>query len=221
VRGQLTRGLFGLATSFMGMVAIHYMPLADMTALLFTSPLLLTAMAPYFLGEQVGWRRWTAILVGFSGVLLMIRPHGNGLLWPVFLVLGATVLIALRDILTRRLSQTDSSDSIIVCTTAFVGLGTLVTVVFGWHLPDLRGFAILLLMGTLQGVGQYFLVTAFILGEAVVVAPFRYFTLLWSTLYGYLLFGDLPGLSTLAGAAIVIGSGLYIFYREARRSGRI
>ncbi|MDA0663347.1 MAG: DMT family transporter [Proteobacteria bacterium] len=220
-RGQLARGFFGLVTSFMVMVAIRHMPLADLTAVMFASPLVLTALAPYFLGEQVGWRRWTAVLVGFGGVLLMIRPHGEGLLWPPLLVLGATVLIAFRDILTRHLSRTDTTNAIMVCTTGFVGLGALSTIVLGWHMPDLEGFGMLALMGVLQGVGQYFLVSAFIHGEAVVVAPFRYFTLLWATLYGYLMFGDLPGMETLAGAAVVTASGLYIFYREARRSGRI
>jgi drug/metabolite transporter (DMT)-like permease len=220
-RGQFARGMFGLVTSFMVVVAIRHMPLADITAVMFASPLIVTAMAPYFLGEQVGWRRWTAVLVGFCGVLLMIQPHGGGLLWPVFLVLGATILIAFRDIVTRQLSRTDSSNSIMVCTTAVVGLGSLTTIVLGWRVPDLQGLGLLALMGILQGVGQYFLVSAFVLGEAVVVAPFRYFTLLWATLYGYLMFGDIPGGQTLAGAAVVTASGLYVFFREARRSGKI
>ncbi|NKB56996.1 MAG: EamA family transporter [Alphaproteobacteria bacterium] len=214
--GQIARGLFAVVTSFMFMVAIKHMPLADITAVMFASPIILTALAPYFLGEQVGWRRWTAVAVGFGGTLMMIRPGGDTLLWPSLLALGATFLICFRDIATRRLSKTDNANSIMICTTACVMLGGLSSALFGWRTPDLEALGLFMLTGILQGTGQYFLVSAFLYGEAVVVAPFRYFTLIWATLYGYLMFGDIPGLNTLLGAAIVIGSGLFIFYREAK-----
>jgi drug/metabolite transporter (DMT)-like permease len=216
-KAQAARGLFAVITSFMFMIAIKHMPLADITAVMFASPIFLTALAPYFLSEQVGWRRWTAVAVGFCGTLLMIRPGGDAILWPSLLALGATVLLCFRDIATRRLSRTDDANSIMVCTTACVMLGGLSSIVFGWRWPDLPEFGLLMLTGTLQGMGQYFLVAAFLFGEAVVVAPFRYFSLIWATLYGFLLFGDVPTLNTLLGATIVIGSGLFIFYREARR----
>ena len=97
-------------------------------------------------------------------------------------------------------------------------LGGFGSLFFAWRAPDLEGLALFALTGVLQGIGQYFLVVAFLFGEAVVVAPFRYFALIWATLYGYLMFGDIPGLDTLSGAAIVVGSGLFIFYRESRKS---
>jgi len=213
---QLARGGCALGASFLFIVAIRHMPLADITAMLFAVPLILTALAPYCLGELVGWRRWTAVIVGFVGVLAMIRPSGEALLWPALLTLIAMVLLAFRDIATRIASRTDSTNAIIVCTTACVALGGLVTALFGWRMPDPAGFALLMATGILQGVGHYFLVSAFVHGEAVVVAPFRYFALIWATLYGFLMFGDIPGWHTAAGAAVVIGSGLYIFYRETR-----
>jgi drug/metabolite transporter (DMT)-like permease len=216
-KAQAARGMFAVVTSFMFMVAIKHMPLADITAVMFASPIFLTALAPYFLGEQVGWRRWTAVAVGFGGVLLMIRPSGEALLWPSLLALAATLLICFRDIATRRLSRTDDANSIMLCTTACVMLGGLSSALFGWRTPDNEGIALFMLTGTLQGAGQYFLVAAFLYGEAVVVAPFRYFALVWATIYGFLMFGDVPGLNTLLGAAVVIGSGLFIFYREARQ----
>ncbi len=216
-KAQLARGLVAVVTSFMFILAIRHMPLADITAVMFASPIFLTALAPYFLGEKVGWRRWTAVAVGFCGTLLMIRPGGDALLWPSLLALGATVLLCFRDIATRHLSRTDDANSIMLCTTACVMLGGLSSAILGWRTLNLEALGLFMLTGILQGTGQYFLVAAFIFGEAVVVAPFRYFALIWATLYGYLLFGDVPGSDTLIGAAVVIGSGLFIFYREAGR----
>ncbi len=217
-RGQLMRGLFAVITSFLFMTAIKHMPLADITAIMFATPIIMTALAPYFLGEEVGWRRWTAVIIGFSGILLMIRPSGEALFWPALLALAATFFNSFRDLATRHLSRTEDANGIMICTTACVMLGGFGSLFFAWRAPDLEGLALFALTGVLQGIGQYFLVVAFLFGEAVVVAPFRYFALIWATLYGYLMFGDIPGLDTLSGAAIVVGSGLFIFYREARKS---
>ena len=217
-RGQLLRGQFAVITSFLFMIAIKHMPLADITAIMFATPIIMTALAPYFLGEQVGWRRWTAVIIGFSGILLMIRPSGEALFWPALLALAATFFNSFRDLATRHLSRTEDANGIMICTTACVMLGGFGSLFFAWRAPDLEGLALFALTGVLQGIGQYFLVVAFLFGQAVVVAPFRYFALIWATLYGYLMFGDIPGLDTLSGAAIVVGSGLFIFYREARKS---
>ena len=217
-RGQLMRGLFAVITSFLFMIAIKHMPLADITAIMFATPIIMTALAPYFLGEEVGWRRWTAVIIGFSGILLMIRPSGEALFWPALLALAATFFNSFRDLATRHLSRTEDANGIMICTTACVMLGGFGSLFFAWRAPDLEGLALFALTGVLQGIGQYFLVVAFLFGEAVVVAPFRYFALIWATLYGYLMFGDIPGLDTLSGAAIVVGSGLFIFYREARKN---
>lgn len=217
-RGQLMRGLFAVITSFLFMIAIKHMPLADITAIMFATPIIMTALAPYFLGEEVGWRRWTAVIIGFSGILLMIRPSGEALFWPALLALAATFFNSFRDLATRHLSRTEDANGIMICTTACVMLGGFGSLFFAWRAPDLEGLALFALTGVLQGIGQYFLVVAFLFGEAVVVAPFRYFALIWATLYGYLMFGDIPGLDTLSGATIVVGSGLFIFYREARKS---
>lgn len=230
IRGQLARGTLVVCTSFIFMTAITFMPLADVIAILFVSPLVLTALAPFFLGEHVGWRRWTAVAIGFSGTLLMIRPSGDTPLWPALLVLLMTLFIAFRDILTRQLSKTDSANATMVWSTACVSVGGLSTYFLGshggtiiepWVMLDWRGIGLLAMTGTLQGVAQYFLITAFIFGEAVVIVPFRYFSLIWATIYGYLFFGDIPRPLTLLGAAIVIGSGLFILYREAKLSGRL
>ena len=147
----------------------------------------------------------------------MIQPSGgNTMLWPSLLAVMAVmavIMVAFRDIATRWLSKTDTTNSIMVCTTGCVMFSGLSTIVLGWR----QGFALFALTGILQGVGHYFLVSAFIYGKAVVVAPFRDFAMLWASVYGYLMFGDIPGIMTITGAFIVIASGLFIFYRETRR----
>jgi len=215
--GLLARGLSALVTSFLFIIAIRHMPLADITVIMFASPLFLTALAPRFLGEQVGWRRWTAVIVGFLGVMVMIRPGGGIILLPALLAILATLVHAGRDIITRHLAKTETTNGIMFVSTLCISIGGLATLPFGWRMPDAGGLGLLLFTGVLQGIGQYFMVSAFRYGEAVVIAPFRYFALIWATLYGFLMFGDVPGVNTLAGAGIVIASGLFILYREARR----
>jgi len=227
-RNQIARGACVVITTFMFLAATRRLPLADTIAILFASPIFVTAMAPFALGEQVGWRRWAAVLVGFGGVLLMIRPGSNPLVWSALLALGSTFFLSVRDIITRSMSGSESTSAIMAVSTGFILLSGLASlplswlfpVIGEWRWPTSREFGLLALTGILQGVGQYFMVTAFLLAEAVVVVPFRYFSLIFAVLFGYLIFGDVPGLTMLAGAAIVVGSGLYIFQREARAAQR-
>jgi drug/metabolite transporter (DMT)-like permease len=219
-RLQWARGALLAATSYIFVVNLKYLPLADLTALMFISPLVLTAMAPYFLGERVGWRRWTAVGIGFAGSLLIIRPSGEVELWPLLLACTMPLTMSIRDIITRKLSVTDSATGMMVISTFCVMAGGLASLPFGWTMPTWEGFGLFAMTGTLQGVAQFLLVYAFIYGEAVVVAPFRYFLLLWATLYGWLFFDALPRLDTVIGASIVCAAGLFIFYREVRHGRR-
>lgn len=216
-RRQLVRGGIFVVNSFIFVTVLKHLPLADLMALLFLSPILVTLMAPYFLGEQVGWRRYAAVGVGFGGTLLIVNPAGElAVIWPMLLALVVPVLGSYRDIVTRQLSRTDTPDSMMVVTTSCLLVASTLTLPFAWVTPDVVGLLLLVGTGLMLGVGMYFQVYAFVLGEAAVVAPFRYFILLWATIYGYILFDDVPGERTLLGAAIIIGSGLYIFFREAR-----
>jgi drug/metabolite transporter (DMT)-like permease len=219
-RRQFARGSILAGSSYLFVIALKHVPLADLTAIMFLSPLVLTAMAPYFLGEHVGWRRWTAVAIGFFGTLFILRPSGEIPLWPLLLAATMPFTMSIRDIITRRLSRTDSASGMMICATGCVLVAGAASLPFAWTTPSLEGLALFALTGCLQGVAQYFLVYAFIYGEAVVVAPFRYFLLIWATLYGYLFFGAVPRMETLLGAAIVVGSGLYVFYREARLKAR-
>jgi len=216
-RRQLIRGAIFVTNSFIFVTVLKYLALADLIALLFVSPILVTVLAPYLLGEQVGWRRYTAVGVGFCGMLLIVNPAGEfERLWPMLLALVVPTLGSYRDIITRQLSRTDTPDATMVVTTSCLLVASTLSLPFGWVTPDATGLGLLAAAGLLLGVGMYLQVHAFMLGEAAVVAPFRYFILLWATFYGFVLFGDIPSGQTLLGAAIIVGSGLYIFFREAR-----
>ena len=155
--------------------------------------------------------------LGFSGTLLIVNPAGElAVIWPMLLALVVPVLGSYRDIVTRQLARTDTPDSMMVVTTSCLLVASTLTLPFAWVTPDALGLLMLVGTGLMLGVGMYFQVYAFVLGEAAVVAPFRYFILLWATIYGFILFGDVPGERTLLGAAIIIASGLYIFFREVR-----
>lgn len=215
-RRQAIRGGMLAGTSYMFVIALKHVPLADLTAMMFLSPMVLTALAPRFLGEHVGWRRWTAVGIGFCGALLIVRPSGEVPLWPMLLAATMPFTMSVRDIITRQLSRTDSATGMMIFSTVCVMGGGAVSLPFAWVTPTWEAFGLFALTGTLQGFAQFFLVYAFILGEAVVVAPFRYFLLLWATLYGWLFFDALPRLETILGASIVVAAGLYILYREMK-----
>lgn len=219
-RRQTARGVNIAITGVCFMVALKQVPLANMTAMIFLAPLILTALAPYYLGESVGWRRWTAVAVGFSGVLLIINPSGDGPLWPLMLAACVPFLTSMRDILTRKLGKTDSAEAMVLISTCFSLAAGAIMLSLGWVTPDWEGMALFALTGGLQGVAQFLTVYAFIYGEAVVVTPFRYFMLIWATLYGYLFFAHIPPFETFLGAVIVSASGLYIFFRETRLKSR-
>jgi drug/metabolite transporter (DMT)-like permease len=219
-KGQILRGCCVLFTTIGFVTAIKVMPLADVIAIFFISPIFGTAMAPFLLAESVGWRRWAAVLVGFAGVLFMIQPGSNPLVWIAVFALAAAFTNSLRDIFTRRLSTTETNNSIMFCSTAFVLFGGMVTLPFDWKTPDLYGIGLLALTGILQGVGQYFLVIAFRYGEVAVLGPFRYFNLVWAVIYGFLFFGDVPQQNMIIGASVVIGSGLFILWRETQLKRR-
>ena len=221
VKGQAWRGLCVIAGSFLFVTGLRYLPLADAVAIAFTGPLFVTAMAPYALGEKVGWRRRGAVLAGFLGVLIMARPGGEALQWAVLLPLGAALCGGVRDLITRRIARSETTVAMLSVTTGVVMLAGLATAPFGWaplRGPDLWVFAA---SGVVVAGAHYLMIEAFRHAEAALVAPFKYTTMIWAVLFGYLFFGDLPDAWTLAGAAVVVLAGLYILHRETRgRRGR-
>ena len=215
--GQLLRAMTLVASMFLFITSLRYLPLADAVALTFAGPLIVTAVAPWALGERVGWRRRCAVAAGFAGVLIMLAPGQDGLRWAVFLPLGTAVFEAMRDIVTRRLVVTESSLSLTACSTGFVTLCALATAGHGWQPMNAGDAGLLALAGCCMGAALFLMTEAFRYAEATLVAPFRYSSVLWAMIVGLTVFGDWPSPNMLAGAGLVVGSGLYILHREARR----
>jgi len=216
--GQAARAALTVVSTFLFVTGLALLPLADAVAVVMAGPLFITALAPALLGERVGWRRWSAVIVGLTGVLIMIRPTGEAVRLAALLPLAAAFTGALRDLLTRRLSLTEGSTAILLVTTAAVTLSGLATWPFSdWAPMGWRDVALLALSGCLLGAAHFLLIEAFRLAEAGLVAPFKFTNMLWAVLFGFIIWGELPDRWVLAGALLVVASGLYILRREAVR----
>ena len=215
---QLTRSLLLLACTVGFFVAISYMPLADAAAIGFVSPLAVTALSVPLLGEPVGPRRWTAVAIGFIGALIIVRPGFGMIHWAAFVVLGVAFFYALYQITTRMLAATDDPLTTLFYS-ALVGAALLTLAVpFVWETPtEPLEIALMLAVGCIGGFGHYLLIRAHGLTPVAVLAPLTYTSLLWNTLYGYIVFDDLPDRWTVIGASILIATGLYVLYREGVR----
>ncbi len=207
----------GTTTCFL--TALFNMPLANATAILQSTPLALTLVAAVFLREPVGWRRWTAVLIGFSGVMLIVRPGAEGFNSAAYWALGAVGFIIIRDLATKRLSPATPSLSITLMTAiAITCLGAVVSCFQEWEPVTNTTLIILALSACFLFVGYLFSVMTMRVGDMAFVSPFRYTILIWALILGAVVFGEVPGPLTLLGAAIVAGTGLYTFYRERLRS---
>jgi drug/metabolite transporter (DMT)-like permease len=216
--GHIARALLGTTTVACFFYAFGHMALADAVAIGFAAPLFSTILSVLVLREAVGLHRWSAVVFGFLGVLIMLRP-GAGTLQPAALVaLAGTVTYSGTTIVIRQLGRTEPA-----LATVFYFMATSMAVgalflPLNWHAPDLLGWAMLAGLGTIGAAGQFAITQALRIGPIAVVAPFDYTALLWATLFGFVIWHDVPDAPMLLGAAIVIGSGLYILYRETRRS---
>ncbi|ADZ71235.1 DMT family transporter [Polymorphum gilvum] len=200
--------------------ALIRMPIANVTAILQVLPLAVTAVAAILFGAPVGWRRWTAIAVGFAGVLLIIRPGLEGFDAWSLLALASLAFIVLRDMSTQRMpSEIQTFGVTLVACVGVSLLGGGLVLIEGWQ--PMTGKAFLLLCGaaTFLLIGYITLIFAMRLGDVAVVAPFRYSIILWAMLMGFVVWGDIPDVLTLAGTAIVVATGIYTFFRERRLAG--
>lgn len=211
-------GLFGMIGSF---YAYNHLPLATVTALGFTMPLFLTALSIPLLGETVGWRRLSAVAIGFIGVLILLGPglsSGGALHWPaVAATLGGSVTWALAMITIRRMGAQGESGASIVLWFAIGGaLVGLVASLPVWVWPRGVEWLLLAAVGLVSALAQLFMTAAYRSGEATLIAPFEYSGILWTSLLGLLLWGEALQPWTMVGVAVLVASGLYIWHRETR-----
>ena len=212
---QVGRSALLLFSTGLNLFALRWLQLDEALSIIFSTPFLVALLCVPLLGEHVGWRRWTSIIVGFIGVLVVARPGLGGLHPAALLSFGGAVCYAFYVISTRLLSRTDSNETTQFYTNLVGALATMAVIPFIWTRPDsLLTDGLMVLIGALGGGGHYLLIRAHRLAPASALAPFIYTQMVWTTALGFLVFGDLPHRWTIAGGAIVIGSGLYLLHRE-------
>jgi drug/metabolite transporter (DMT)-like permease len=215
---QLFRSLLLLMSTICNFFALRYLQLDETVALQFSAPFFVAALSGPILGEWVRWRRWTAICVGFIGVLVVTRPGAGGIHWAASLSLIATASYAIFAIITRILARTDSNETTLFYSNLVGAVVMLPVVWFVWVTPtDPLVIALMVVAGAIGSFGHYLLIAGHRLAPASVLAPFIYTELIWMILLGYAVFGDTPNRWTIAGAAIVVASGLYLLHRERVR----
>jgi len=215
----LLRVTFEICAAITYLTALGQIPLGNASSILQSLPLAVTLGAAVILREPVGWRRWSAIVVGFLGVMLIIRPGPEGFTLASLYVVGSVFSAAGRDLATKQVPAGIPSLMITLVTSAansVVG-AILVVPLGGWQPMSLTSFSHLALAAILIFVGYQAIVMAMRIGEISFIAPFRYTSLLWAVCLGMVFFGETPDIWLFCGAAIVIGSGLYTFYRENKR----
>ena len=207
---RVTLSTLEVAAFFLASV---YLPLADVITYYLACPIFVTALSAIVLRERVGWRRWSAILVGFCGVLIALRPSSQTVSWPALIALGGSTSFAVLMLITRSLRATSD---IVLASSQFIGtflFGALLSP-FGWVTPSLGSLGLFAVAGCISVAALLCVNRSLKLAPASVVVPYQYSMIVWAVMFGIVVFGDLPSMATIAGAAIIIGAGLYIFLRE-------
>jgi drug/metabolite transporter (DMT)-like permease len=215
---QIGRSVLLLGSTLGNFLALRYLQLDEAIAIIFSTPFFVAALSGPMLGEWVRWRRWTAIAVGFVGVLVIARPGSASFQPAALLSLAAAACYAVYSIITRILARTDSNETTLFYSNLIGALAMMPVVPFVWVTPsDALVIALMVATGALASFGHYLLIAGHRLAPAAVLSPFIYTELVWVIALGFLVFGDVPNRWTLAGSAIVVASGLYILHRERVR----
>jgi drug/metabolite transporter (DMT)-like permease len=217
---QIGRSTLMLASTILNVFALRYLQLDEALSILFSTPFLIAVLSGPMLGEWIGWRRWTAIGIGFAGVLVVTRPGVGGIHPAALLSVGSAFCYAAYSITTRMLARTDSNETILFYSN-LVGVVAMFPVLpFAWTTPQsILIVALMVGLGLFGSIGHYLLIAAHRLAPASLLAPFIYSQLVWVILFGYLVFSHVPTAWTLAGSTIVVASGLYVLYRERKVKG--
>jgi len=214
---QIVRSFLLLATTALFFSGIRLLPLADASAIMFTSPILVSILAIPILGEKVGPHRWAAIIIAFLGALVVVRPGAGVMGLGAIFLLGCACCNACYQLATRKLRGTDEARTTLLYTGLAGAIGTSLAVPLVWVPIAVGDWPFFVALGIFGCLGHFTLIKAFQSAPATVVSPFTYVSLIWATLFGFIIFGDLPDIWTLVGASIIAGGGLYILHREQAR----
>jgi drug/metabolite transporter (DMT)-like permease len=214
---QVLRAALFLVTTLLIVTGLSLLPLAQMVAIVFSSPIFIAALAPIILREQVSTGRWLAIGVGFIGVLVILRPDPTTIGISALIAVTASLSSAIRDLVTRQISRTESSLSILFCSTLLVIVIALAAAPWlDWIAVPPLGWVLLLTNGILNGTSHFLIIEALRLAEASVVSPYKYSALIWGAMLGFVIWGDMPNLWVIGGGMLIVASGLYLLREELR-----
>lgn len=220
--GHIGRAIVGGSAMALWFAALARLPLPDATAINFSAPLIMVALAALLLGERVRVYRWTAVGIGFCGILIILSPHlgaavpgsdgVNGL--GAGFAFGSACMMALAMIQVRRLTSTERTTTIVIWFAGVSSVLALLTAPFGWVMPNAEDALILVAVGLFGGIGQILMTHCYRFAEASTIAPFEYTTMLWTVIAGWLVFAEVPTIEVLIGACFVIGAGVFVIFRE-------
>ena len=217
LRWHLARGLMFVAMTGMNFWALQFLQLTVTASIFFTVPILVALLSAPLLGERLDAKRWAAILIGFAGVLVIVRPGSESFHPAMLLSLANAVLYAFFNMMTRKLAAYDPPETIQFLPAVVASIGLAPFAIAAWQSPSgWFEWLLLCLMGVFGGTGHYLLAMAHRYAPASTLAPFLYQQILYMAIFGYLVFGSVPDAAVWIGAAIVIASGLYLFSRERR-----
>jgi drug/metabolite transporter (DMT)-like permease len=210
---QLVRVVLSTAEVAAFFIAVVYLPLADVITYYLACPVFVAALSAIVLRERIGWRRWSAIVAGFCGVLIAMQPSVHSVTWPAMIALGGSLSFSVLMLVTRALRATPD---IVLATSQFVGTLVLGAVMapLGWVTPTPNSLALFALAGWVSICALLCVNRSLKLAPASIVVPYQYSMIVWAVMFGIVVFGDIPTPATLVGAAIIIAAGFYIFLRE-------
>ena len=208
------RGILLLLCTALFFTAIGYIGLAEANSIMFISPFFVVVLSIPILGEKVGLRRWSAVALGFIGILIVLRPGFQEIHWAYLLIIGVAFFFALFTILTRTLSFTETATAMWFYTALVGTIGSSAIVWYYWQTPTLHQLIMLFIIGTIGGGSHYIIIKAYTRASASVLAPFQYFQIVWATIYSFIVFDTHPDAWTYLGTGIIIASGLYVWSRE-------
>lgn len=216
---HLLRGMIGFFAPFTFFTALKNLPLADATVVFFSGAFILTAASALILKEKVGVHRWSAVVIGFIGVIVAIDPQGGGDVTSYLLVMCSTAVYAFIFISGRQLTRQDSITTLVFSLHLGMGLSAAMILPWVWVPLDAETLLGLLLVAAIALLAHYVFATAFALAEVSLLAPLEYTALIWATIIGYIVWSDFPSAEVWVGAAIIIGCGLYVIHRESLLRG--